>query len=136
MITFQTGRRGGAIAALAAMLSAITPAMAQEFPFGMDFTLDAAPMRGSKRIPHLEIGENGTVQLLLWCKSATGQFSVANDTVIFVPGTVQDDNCPADRAAADDNLLAALADIQTWKRQGDRLILNGKQSLRFLSLTN
>lgn len=102
----------------------------------MEFTLDAAPMRGSKRVPHLEIGEKGEAQLLLWCKNAAGQFSVANDSLIFIPGAVQDNNCPADRAAADDNLLAALADTTTWKRQGDRLILIGKQSLRFLPLTN
>ena len=111
-------------------------APAEEFPFGMELTLDAAPMRSSKRVPRLEIAENGQAQFDLWCKSAAGQFSIANDSVIFIPGQVQDNNCPADKAAADDALLAALADATNWKRQGDRLTFTGKQPLRFLLLTN
>ncbi len=106
-----------------------TPSLAQEgFPFGSELTLDAAPMRGSKRIPSLEIGPNGAVIIELWCKGARGQFAVANDTVIFVPGPVEDRSCPADRAAADDALLAALADVATWRRQGDVLVLAGSAS--------
>ena len=67
----------------------------------------------------------------MWCKGARGQFAVANDTVIFVPGPVEDRSCPADRAAADDALLAALADAATWRRQGDVLVLAGSRQLRF-----
>jgi heat shock protein HslJ len=101
------------------------------FPFESELTLDAAPMRGSKRIPNLEIGRNGDVIIELWCKGARGQFAVANDTVIFVPGPVDDRGCPADRAAADDALLAALADAASWRREGDVLVLAGPQQLRF-----
>jgi hypothetical protein len=101
------------------------------FPFESELTLDAAPMRGSKRIPNLEIGRNGDVIIELWCKGARGQFAVANETVIFVPGPVEDRGCPADRAAADDALLAALADAATWRMQGDLLVLTGSRQLRF-----
>jgi heat shock protein HslJ len=105
---------------------------AQEtFPFSSELMLDAAPMRGSKRIPNLEIGRNGEVIIELWCKGARGQFSVAGETVVFVPGPVEDRGCPADRAAADDALLAALAEATTWRRQGDTLVLNGSRPLRF-----
>ena len=39
-----------------------TPSFAQEgFPFGSELTLDAAPMRGSKRIPNLDIRPDGAV---------------------------------------------------------------------------
>jgi META domain len=110
--------------------------LAQEFPFGMELTLDAAPMSGSKRVPRIEIGDDGGVQIDLWCKSATGRFSVANNSVIFIPGQIQDNGCPADRAAADDNLLAALSAVTGWKRQGDWLTLTGPRVLRFLLLTN
>jgi META domain len=72
----------------------------------------------------------------LWCKGARGQFAVANDTVIYVPGPVDDRNCPADRAAADDALLAALADAATWRMQGDVLVLAGSRQLRFRLNTN
>ena len=113
------------------------PSFAQDgFPFGSELTLDAAPMRGSKRIPNLEIGRNGDVIIELWCKGARGQFAVANDTIVFVPGPVDDRGCPADRAAADDALLAALPDAATWRRQGDMLVLAGSRQLRFRLNTN
>ncbi len=123
------------VAATAASFFA-SPAQAGDFPFGMGLTLDAAPMRGSKRVPSIEIGDNGEVQLDLWCKSATGQFSVAGDSVVFVPGQVKDNSCPADRAAADDNLLGALSEATAWKREGDWLTFTGPRPLRFQLLTN
>ena len=114
-----------------------TPSPAQEgFPFGSELTLEAAPMRGSKRIPSLDIRPNGAVGIELWCKGARGQFAVANDTVVFVPGPVEDRNCPPDRAAADDAVLAALADAATWRMQGDVLVLAGSRQLRFRLNTN
>jgi heat shock protein HslJ len=112
------------------------PLHAQEFPFGMELTLDAAPMRGSKRVPRMEIADNGQARIDLWCKSLTGQFSVAASSIIFVPGPVTDNGCPADRAAADDKLVAALSDATGWKRESDSLTLTGTQPLRFMLLTN
>ena len=40
------------------------------FPFGTTLMLDAAPMRGSKRVPMLEIAEDGSASIDLWCASA------------------------------------------------------------------
>ena len=49
---------------LAAVLVATIPAhAADEFPFGFEMTLDAAPQPGSKRIPTLEIGDSGEAVL-------------------------------------------------------------------------
>ena len=124
-----------AIALLAAFLGA-APAKAQEFPFGLEMTLEAARMPGSKRIPSLDIGDNGEVVLELWCKGGQGQFSVAGNTIVFVPGTMENRNCPPDRAQADDDLIAALGDAATWKRQGDFITLTGTKSLRFRINTN
>jgi hypothetical protein len=127
------------LAALAAIVavSGVRPSSAQEgFPFGSELTLDAAPMRGSKRVPNLEIGRNGDVVIELWCKGARGEFAVANESVVFVPGPVEDRGCPADRAAADDALLAAIAEAATWRRQGDVLVLAGSRQLRFRLNTN
>jgi heat shock protein HslJ len=114
------------------------PAVAQDgFPFSSELTLEAAPMRGSKRIPNLEIGRSGEVIIELWCKGARGQFSVAGDTLVFVPGAVDDRGCPADRAAADDALLATLAEATGWRRQGDLLVLiSAARQLRFRQNTN
>src|SRR5579885_1348715 len=96
-----------------------------DFPFGMEMTLDAPPMPGSKRIPDLDLGDNGETVLELWCKGGKGQFSVAGSSIIFVPGAMQDRTCPADRAKADDDLLAALTEATSWKRQGDSIYFVG-----------
>ena len=106
------------------------------FPFGMEMTMDVPPQPGSKRIPNLEIGDAGEVVLELWCKGGKGQFSVAGNTVIFVPGAMENRTCPPDRAQADDELIAALTDAATWRRQGDAISFIGAKTLRFRLLTN
>jgi hypothetical protein len=106
------------------------------FPFGLEVTLEAAPQPGSKRIPSLDIGDNGEVILSLWCKTGKGQFSVANDTVIFVPGQLDDRNCTPASAQADDALVSALSEAATWKRQGDFVSFVGAKTLRFRLNTN
>ena len=120
------------VCAAAAVLVMCAVARAEEgFPFGTEMTMEAVPQPGSKRIPNLEIGDSGEVVLELWCKGGKGQFSVAGNTVIFVPGAIQDRSCPPAKAQADDDLVAALAAVETWKRQGDMLTLIGPKPLRF-----
>ena len=124
-----------AIALSAAFLTA-APAKAQEFPFGLEMTLEAARMPGSKRIPSLEIGDNGEVVLELWCKGGKGQFSVAGNTVVFVAGPMEERACPPAKAQADDELIAALTEATTWRRQGDAVFFIGSRTLRFRINTN
>jgi hypothetical protein len=113
------------------------PACANDgFPFGFEMTLDAARQPGSKRLPTLEIGDSGEAVLDLWCKSGKGQFSVAGNTVIFVAGPLEDRNCPPARAQADDELVGALSEAATWKRQGDMVSFIGTRALRFHINTN
>ena len=106
------------------------------FPFGMEMTLEAARQPGSKRIPDLDIGENGEVVLELWCKGGKGQFSVAGNTVIFVAGLIENRGCPSDRARLDDVLVATLSEATTWTRQGDVVSFIGAKTLRFRINTN
>jgi heat shock protein HslJ len=108
----------------------------EEFPFGLEMTLDAARQPGSKRLPTLDIGDNGEAILELWCKGGKGQFSVAGNTVIFVAGALEDRACPPARAQADDDLVAALREAATWKRQGDLVSFIGTKPLRFRINTN
>jgi hypothetical protein len=106
------------------------------FPFGFEMTLDTAPQPGSKRMPTLEIGDNGEATFELWCKNGKGQFSVAGNTVVFVPSQTQEGACAAGRAEADDQLLSALSEATTWKRQGDNVFFIGTRSLHFQINTN
>ena len=122
---------------LLAFTGNVVPARADNiFPFGMEMTLEALPQPGSKRIPDLDIGDNGEAILELWCKGGKGQFSVAGNTVIFVAGPMQDRPCSADRAQADDELIAALSEATNWKRQGDSVTFIGPKTLRFRINTN
>lgn len=131
---------GGACSAALILLASISVAREAkaetDFPFGMEMTLDAAPLRGSKRVPNLDIGDNGEVVLELWCKGGKGQFSVAGDTVIFVAGPMEDRSCPPDKAQADDDLVAALTEITTWRRQDDAVSFIGARTLNFHINTN
>jgi len=130
MVSYKQFGYAAAVVLLAGF--GVQPAFAEEsFPFGMELSLEAMPQPGSKRIPNIEIGDHGEVVLELWCKGAKGQFSVAGNTVIFVPGQIQDRSCPPAKAQADDELVAALGEAATWKRQGDVLTLVGPKPLRF-----
>jgi hypothetical protein len=113
------------------------PAWAADgFPFGMAMTMDVARQPGSKRLPNVEIGDNGEAVLELWCKGGKGQFSVAGNTVIFVAGPLEDRACPPARAQADDDLVAALSEATNWRRQGDFVSFIGAKTLRFRLDTN
>ncbi len=119
------------------LLGVATKAQAQsEFPFGQEMTLDSRPQPGSKRIPSLEIDESGKTRLELWCKGGSGQFSVAGDTIIFMPGAMEERSCPPETAQLDDALLATLGEATNWKRQGDVISFVGPKMLRFHLNTN
>ncbi len=133
-VTFAA--RVAAIALLVSLSSMDCVKAADGFPFGMEMTLDAARLPGSKRVPDLDIGDHGEVVLELWCKGGKGQFSVAGNTVIFVPGPIEDRGCPANKAQLDDELVAALSEASTWKRQGDYVSFIGSKTLKFRINTN
>ncbi|WP_213288108.1 META domain-containing protein [Bradyrhizobium sp. sGM-13] len=137
MISFARMSKPAASILLITAALHLSPVRAENgFPFGSEMTLDLDRQRGSKRIPNLEIGDKGEVVLELWCKGGKGQFSVAGNTVIFVHGPMENRPCPLDRAQQDDELIAALAEAGTWKRQGDFVSFVGAKTLRFRINTN
>jgi heat shock protein HslJ len=123
---------------LALALGSLAPAIASEgiFPFDRELLLDSAPMRGSKRLPILEIAENGAASIQLWCTSARGQANVGADSITIVPGAVQTAQCAPERQSRDDSLLAALTQVTNWRRRGDVIELFGSATLRFRLLSN
>jgi hypothetical protein len=76
-----------AFVASAFACSTLVPAAANDssFPFGSAFFLDADPLPGSKRIPMIEIEDNGTAAFNLWCSTVEGTASVADDKISIVP---------------------------------------------------
>ena len=106
------------------------------FPFDSELILDVAPMRGSKRIPNMDVAANGAIALEMWCNRIEGQFVVAADTLTVMTGQATQRSCPPERVQGDDQLLAALSQVTNWQRQGDTLTLIGPRTLRFKVPTN
>ncbi len=131
-------RRFAGCLVCALVSSSIWPAIASEqaFPFDRELMLDVAPMRGSKRVPILQIGENGAVSIDLWCARARAEANVGQGSISIVPGEVQPAQCAPERQSGDQNLLAALAQVTNWRRRGDVIELLGATTLRFRLMTN
>ena len=125
-----------AFGAAAATLLAPAVAAQAEFPFGRELLLDVKPMKGSKRVPMLEIDDKGLADIDLWCGSVKGQMVIAGDTITILTGNKSEGSCPPERAQADDDMLAALNQVTNWKREGEILTLIGARSMRFRLQTN
>ena len=106
------------------------------FPFARELMLDVAPMRGSKRVPIIEVAENGAATIQLWCATTRGQISIDKDSITIVAAEVPPAQCEPERQTRDDSLLAALAQVTSWRRQGDFIEFLGTTKLRFRLMTN
>jgi hypothetical protein len=122
---------------LVLLAASLSPTLAGDtFPFGSTLMLDAAPMRGSKRIPMIEIAEDGAASIDLWCASATAKAIVTDDSITIAPWDSFNVQCEPERAARDEELLAALAGVTKWRRNGDVVEFLGAAPLRFRLMTN
>jgi heat shock protein HslJ len=122
---------------LAAMLPVIVAADAQPaFPYDRDLVLDAPPMRGGKRVPVIEIDPSGRAQIDLWCRRGNAQAAVSGEAITFTLGVMDDGPCTPERAQADEQMIAALAQVTGWRLQGDVVTLTGAATLRFRLATN
>jgi heat shock protein HslJ len=136
---FRYGRLQRCIVTFAAcVLGGIVAADAAErgFPYNSELIMDAKPMRGSKRVPMLVIGAKGEAKIEGWCNNVEAQMVVAADTLTILTGASTEQQCPADRMRADEDLMAVLIEITHWRRDGDVLTLRGGKTLRFRSMTN
>jgi heat shock protein HslJ len=111
-------------------------ALAQAFPYGSELVLDASPMRGSKKIPVLDIGQNGAAEIDLWCNTVKAKLVVAANTITIITGEMSSRQCPPDRARADEDLLAALNGATAWRMEPEALVFTGGRTLRFRVQTN
>jgi heat shock protein HslJ len=112
-------------------------AQAEAFPFGRELLLDAAPLRGSKKVPILDIGDGGSAEIELWCNAVKAQLIVAGDTITIITREASARQCAPDRARADEDLLTALSEITNWRMEPSALVLTGgSRTLRFRTQTN
>jgi heat shock protein HslJ len=130
------GRRACFVFALVGLFATGATEAQSAFPYDRDMLLDTRPMRGSKRVPILAIADGGEVQIDLWCKRGHGQAAIAGDAITITVGTMNDEPCTPERAQADEDMLAALAEVTGWSQRGDMLTLNGSKPLRFRLATN
>jgi len=136
---YRFGRlRRCVVAFTACVLGGVVAADAAErgFPYNSELIMDAKPMRGSKRVPMLVIGAKGEAKIEGWCNNVEAQMVVAADTLTILTGASSEQQCPADRMRADEDLMAVLMEITHWRRDGDVLTLRGGKTLRFRSMTN
>lgn len=131
-------RRSGLYFALAVLAGSLSSACASEtaFPFGAALVLDAAPLPGTKRLPTIEIEENGEASFYLWCASARGSANVGQDTISLKPTTALPSQCTPDQISRDADLLTQLSQMTGWHRDGDEVDLTGTATLRFRLMTN
>ena len=106
------------------------------FPYEQELLLDARPMKGSKRIPMIEVMRRGDTKIDLWCNSMRAQFIIVDDTVTIITDAKPTEPCVPERARADEELLGVLAGVTHWQRSGDVLTLRGPKNLKFRASTH
>jgi hypothetical protein len=106
------------------------------FPFGTELMLDVEPLYGSKRIPMLQIEDDGTASIDLWCASVHASATVGDNSITIVAEPAEPAQCTSERQSGDQALLAALSQVTNWRRDGDVIELVGPTTLRFRAMTN
>jgi hypothetical protein len=128
----RAGRLRGALIAFFALAGTAAGIAAERgFPDDSVLLLEARPMKGSKRVPVLQIESKGEAVIDLWCNRVPAQLVVVDDTITILLGTPTAQQCDSERMQADEDLLAALQQVATWRRQDDLLVLQGERTLRF-----
>lgn len=134
-MVFPAARQAPSLATLlfAVMAAAASTAIAADhgFPYDGLLQLEAKPMKGSKRVPLLQIESDGAASFDLWCNKVAAQLVVVDNTVTVLLGARTEMQCEPDRMQADEDLIAALQQVANWRRDGDLLVLQGERSLRF-----
>lgn len=127
-----------AAAAFGFLLGFLSPSHAAggDFPFDSELLLEAKPMRGSKRVPNLEIGPRGQTIIELWCNRVEGQIVVVEEMISIMTGEKTARSCTPEQVRGDQEMLAALAEATHWRREGVTVVLIGPKMLRFRIPTN
>jgi heat shock protein HslJ len=116
--------------------SAAAIAAERSFPYDSELLLEAKPMKGSKRVPILEIEPDGKARIGLWCNDVQARLVVVEETITVIMGEATRQQCEPERTQADADLVAALEQVTGWEREDDLLVLKGERTLRFRQSTH
>jgi hypothetical protein len=111
----------------------------EAFPFDQDLILDVRPMAPVKRVPVFSVSTNGEARIDLWCRTVSGRVELADRAIRIEPAPLPDTlprymsegQCTPERMQADVDVLAALAQVTDWRRQGRAIMLVGPTTLKF-----
>ena len=139
VIHLNAKRQIFACAALAVILSSGLATAADQFPFDQELLLDAAPMRPAKRMPILTVEPNGNAKIDLWCRTVPARVEISDATIKIEAGPLPEDlpamqsagQCTPERMQADEEMLAALVQATSWRREGEGVVLEGSKELKF-----
>jgi hypothetical protein len=140
----QYRRHFACLAAALLAANAACPAHAAEpFPFGSELMREGGPPPGRKAVPMIEIEDNGTTSIDLWCGHARAQASVGDDGSIAIVTVSRDESqCDPQQVEGDDDLLDMVVHITNWRRKGDLVEFSGSGNagspliLRYYLMTN
>lgn len=128
----------GAVAALLLILCG--PGLSGEpFPFDQELLLDAAPMRPGKRMPILTVEPNGSARIDLWCRTVPARVEISEAEMKIEAGPLPEElpamqsagQCTPERIQADEEMLTTLTQVTSWRRDGEGVVLQGRQNLNF-----
>jgi heat shock protein HslJ len=125
-----------ALAACAAIATGQPAAAQKAFPYGAELRLEAAPMKGSKRLPWLQFSESGAVDIDLWCASGRGRAVVVDRSITITPTALRDNQCSPTQLDADKDFLTKLMQVTAWRWEGFLLVLEGPETLRWRPASN
>lgn len=112
---------------------------ASEFPFDRVLLLDVAPMKPLKRVPILNVAENGVATIELWCRTANARVQITGNEIRIdvaplsesLPQYMSSGQCSDDRVQADNEVLEAVTQATEWRARGDGIELVGPKPMRF-----
>lgn len=115
-----------------------------EFPFDQEMILDAPRIGSIKRLPILTVEPDGKAVVDLWCKTVQARVQLSGSEVKVEAAPLPDElpqmmvagQCSPERLQADQDLLAALAQVTEWRWQDNALVLNGPTALHFHAISH
>ena len=92
----------------------------------------------------MTIEPNGNAQIDLWCRSVPARVEISDAAIRIEPGPLPEDlpamqsagQCTPERIQADEQTLAALAEVTSWRWDAAAILLVGRTMMKFRSATN